>query len=687
AFPGRSPALAMAPAPWLLEEDGPDVPGCDRLRGGGMGTEAPERTLCSCLTPVGDSHTECRELQVSSYAREAFPLLPSPSQREVIFLHAVPLLRQYTFELAKFVILTLAYLVESITNHHDQSFPYSSQPPLTPISLSIPYLTCQGIMDPMTVVMEFSMDDLTIEFETRVEDIGLSSKPDNQEAVRSRRCENADRWMLRPLQMGSLSVLQPGEAVESSMYNINTDFGGINEKSFGLLSPSYGSYGLNALTGLLNCRDACTAQCSRHYEKETDEKTRSVPSISTEALKVDARGAPRRVVRFASRTGACDRPPASRGAARVDPGRSASRQQKLAANVLIPPLERRWNRASMAQDNFILMVFLVGTLAGFPHGDVNTETQAASRQVAQEAMQIGVFCTSCTVQATRPILKVTVRFRNSGRAMDMPRRRSRRLEGLKPESPENPTSVLRARRALVELESNPEEKREPGSPRRVRPPGLGTKKRRTRSCPRLRRSRARGPPDISCSRARGHQSPTRVPSPLRHYRVDTPEPGSPGDRREPSKPPPAGQPERDGLGPEKREGSSAQAPASKKPKKEEEVPKVPKGKPRPGRGWKDRSKKSVSQMVQDKALRTSWPRKMQDRQETELAEDFARHREEEKERRRQGKQQRRQEKQQRRAENPKRRPENERKGEIKNRHKFSNGLGVSVLPESKDLDQ
>ena len=81
AFPGRSPALAMAPAPWLLEEDGPDVPGCDRLQGSGMGTEAPERTPCSCLTPVGDSHTECWELQVSSYAREAFPLPPSPSQR------------------------------------------------------------------------------------------------------------------------------------------------------------------------------------------------------------------------------------------------------------------------------------------------------------------------------------------------------------------------------------------------------------------------------------------------------------------------------------------------------------------------------------------------------------------------------------------------------------------------------
>ena len=62
-------------------------------------------------------------------------------------------------------------------------------------------------------------------------------------------------------------------------------------------------------------------------------------------------------------------------------------------------------------------------------------------------------------------------------------------------------------------------------------------------------------------------------------------------------------------------------------------------------------------MVQDKALRTSWPRKMQDPQETELAKDLARHLEEEKE-------QRRQEKQQRRAENPKRRPENGRKVEI-----------------------
>lgn len=99
-----------------------------------------------------------------------------------------------------------------------------------------------------------------------------------------------------------------------------------------------------------------------------------------------------------------------------------------------------------------------------------------------------------------------------------------------------------------------------------------------------------GSPQHQLQPGPGHQSPTRVPSPLSRCRADTPEPGSPRDPREPSKPPPAGQPERDGLGPKKREGSSAQAAASKKPKKEE-VPKIPKGKPKSGRVWKDRSKK------------------------------------------------------------------------------------------------
>lgn len=110
-----------------------------------------------------------------------------------------------------------------------------------------------------------------------------------------------------------------------------------------------------------------------------------------------------------------------------------------------------------------------------------------------------------------------------------------------------------------------------------------------------------------------------------------------------------------GFGAKKKESSSAQAPASKKLK--EEVPEIPKGKPKSGRVWKDRSKKRFSQMVQDKPLRTSWQRKMKDRQERKLAKDFARHLEEERERRWQ-------EKKRRRAENLKRRLENERKAEV-----------------------
>uniref|UniRef100_A0A4X2K5F3 Coiled-coil domain-containing protein 86 n=2 Tax=Vombatus ursinus TaxID=29139 RepID=A0A4X2K5F3_VOMUR len=62
-------------------------------------------------------------------------------------------------------------------------------------------------------------------------------------------------------------------------------------------------------------------------------------------------------------------------------------------------------------------------------------------------------------------------------------------------------------------------------------------------------------------------------------------------------------------------------------------------------------------MVQDKPLRTSWERKMKERQERKLAKDFARHLEEEKQRRKE-------EKKRRRAENLKRRLENERKAEI-----------------------
>lgn len=92
-------------------------------------------------------------------------------------------------------------------------------------------------------------------------------------------------------------------------------------------------------------------------------------------------------------------------------------------------------------------------------------------------------------------------------------------------------------------------------------------------------------------------------------------------------------------------------------KEQEELPVIPKGKPKSGRVWKDRSKKRFSQMVQDKPLRTSWQRKMKERQERKLTKDFARHLQEEKERRRQ-------EKKQRRAENLRRRLENERKAEV-----------------------
>ncbi|NXT44852.1 CCD86 protein, partial [Pelecanoides urinatrix] len=62
-------------------------------------------------------------------------------------------------------------------------------------------------------------------------------------------------------------------------------------------------------------------------------------------------------------------------------------------------------------------------------------------------------------------------------------------------------------------------------------------------------------------------------------------------------------------------------------------------------------------MIQDKALRTSWARKMKERQEKKLVQDLARQLQE-------GKQREREEKKRRREENLKRRLENERKAEI-----------------------
>ncbi|XP_045711232.1 coiled-coil domain-containing protein 86 [Phyllostomus hastatus] len=317
--------------------------------------------------------------------------------------------------------------------------------------------------------------------------------------------------------------------------------------------------------------------------------------------------------------------------------------------------------------------------------------------------------------------------------MDTPVRRSRRLGDLKRESPESPTSVLQARPALVEFESNPEETGEPASPRRATQPGLESPESQPETCPgspSLRPGiglgfprRDSGPRSPQGQREAGLESPRRHPqssleSPRRqpkpggespkkffqsqeepdaelaHSREELaggslrrqlqPGPGSPepnpGQQTpgpEPSpplhdltpqsanstrgqcQPPPAaaGEPGRDGQWPKKRKGSSAQAPAPKKLKEEVEIPVIPKGKPKSGRVWKDRSKKRFSQMVQDKPLRTSWQRKMKERQEKKLAKDFARHLEEEKERRRQ-------EKKQRRAENLRRRLENERKAEI-----------------------
>ncbi|NXV72307.1 CCD86 protein, partial [Atlantisia rogersi] len=62
-------------------------------------------------------------------------------------------------------------------------------------------------------------------------------------------------------------------------------------------------------------------------------------------------------------------------------------------------------------------------------------------------------------------------------------------------------------------------------------------------------------------------------------------------------------------------------------------------------------------MVQDKALHTSWARKMKERQERKLVRDLARQLQE-------GKRKEREEKKRRREENLKRRLENERKAEI-----------------------
>lgn len=304
--------------------------------------------------------------------------------------------------------------------------------------------------------------------------------------------------------------------------------------------------------------------------------------------------------------------------------------------------------------------------------------------------------------------------------MDTPLRRSRRLEGLRPLSLEThpDPAVSRVRRVLVEFESNPEETSEPkspgvqpldlaspqpepetppgspclkqdagfGSPQRQPEPdpgslqplqdlGLVPPAAQTESSPKSPQreesskcSATRGELDSPVVHAKEELVPGS-PEPCPGQQAPGPEPSRPVQEltarapsslerpQEPSRLPPAGQTVTGGLNTKKRVISSPQAPAPKKLKEKEELPAIPKGKPKSGRVWKDRSKKRFSQMVQDKPLRTSWQRKMKERQERKLAKDFARHLEEEKQRRRQ-------EKKERRAENLRRRLENERKAEI-----------------------
>ncbi|XP_074087480.1 coiled-coil domain-containing protein 86 [Macrotis lagotis] len=214
--------------------------------------------------------------------------------------------------------------------------------------------------------------------------------------------------------------------------------------------------------------------------------------------------------------------------------------------------------------------------------------------------------------------------------METPRRRSRRLGGLEAEDPATLASPTRrprgARRSLLgpKAESALEPVPEAGA---GRGPGPGVSPRGPQARGAGEGGEPReGPPENAAPQSPQGQGsgPRGQPQPV------TPEPGVP---------PPA-----------------APSPAPQRAERPEAAG-IPRGKPKSGRVWKDPKKKRFSQMVQDKPLRTSWQRKMKERQEKKLAQDFARHLEEEKQRRRE-------EKKKRRAENLKRRLENERKAEI-----------------------
>jgi rRNA-processing protein CGR1 len=88
-----------------------------------------------------------------------------------------------------------------------------------------------------------------------------------------------------------------------------------------------------------------------------------------------------------------------------------------------------------------------------------------------------------------------------------------------------------------------------------------------------------------------HQAPS--PQPSKPPEELTPQaPGSPGRQQDHSKTSKARKTETGSLCAKRHNASSTQAPPSKKLKKEEEkLPEIPKGKPKSGRVWKDRSKK------------------------------------------------------------------------------------------------
>lgn len=184
--------------------------------------------------------------------------------------------------------------------------------------------------------------------------------------------------------------------------------------------------------------------------------------------------------------------------------------------------------------------------------------------------------------------------------MDAPLRRSRRLEGLQPEAAENLAAAGRARRA-PDFQSGPKGAREPGpgSPRRPAEgsPGPPSPERAEDAGPHLgqRRPDPGSPPRPLEARpeAPHREESPGSPEPAQPAREQTPRArGSSRGPREPREPPPAADTATGCLGTEKRHGPSPPLPASKRLKGDRQgLPVIPKGKPKSGRVWKDRSKK------------------------------------------------------------------------------------------------